>query len=73
PRPPNAFILFRRDYVEKHKGENTVSDPKEKTLSKRAGEAWKALSADGKKPWFEKAKLEAMSHAAANPNYVYRP
>ncbi|KAH9890534.1 hypothetical protein C8Q73DRAFT_792979 [Cubamyces lactineus] len=73
PRPPNAFILFRRDYVEKHKGENSVSDPKEKTLSKRAGDAWKALTADDKKPWFEKAKVEAMKHAAANPNYVYRP
>ncbi|KAI0648402.1 hypothetical protein C8Q79DRAFT_1008729 [Trametes meyenii] len=76
PRPPNAFILFRRDYVERHKGENTLADtkePKEKTLSKRAGEAWKELDAVGKGPWFEKAKVEAQKHAEANPNYVYRP
>ncbi|KAI9059775.1 HMG-box [Trametes sanguinea] len=73
PRPPNAFILFRRDYVEKHKGEGAVSDPKDKTLSKRAGDAWKALTEEDKKPWFELAKAAAVKHAAANPNYVYRP
>ncbi|CDO71880.1 hypothetical protein BN946_scf184940.g27 [Trametes cinnabarina] len=73
PRPPNAFILFRCDYVEKHKGEHDASDPESKTLSKRAGDAWKALSESDKKPWFELSKEEAMKHAAANPNYVYRP
>ncbi|KAI0628782.1 high mobility group box domain-containing protein, partial [Trametes polyzona] len=73
PRPPNAFILFRRDYVEKHKGENVVPDKKEKTLSKRASLAWHTLSDEEKKPWYEQAKLEALKHAQANPGYVFRP
>lgn len=73
PRPPNAFILFRRDYVTKHKGEHDLSDNKEKTLSKRAGEAWRSLSLDEKEPWFVRAKDEALCHASAYPNYVFRP
>ncbi|KAI0781485.1 hypothetical protein BD413DRAFT_608618 [Trametes elegans] len=77
PRPPNAFILFRNDYVLQHQGErpvaNSKGNPKEKTLSKRAGEAWKALSPESKKPWYERAKIKARDHAAANPQYVFRP
>ncbi|KAH9857524.1 hypothetical protein C2E23DRAFT_278656 [Lenzites betulinus] len=75
PRPPNAFILFRRDYVNRHKGENIVAETKQqqKTLSKRASDAWKSAEDDERQVWYEKAKLEALKHAAAHPDYVFRP
>ncbi|RPD59314.1 hypothetical protein L226DRAFT_614133 [Lentinus tigrinus ALCF2SS1-7] len=72
PRPPNAFILFRRDFVEKHKGQN-LSSAEKKTLSKRAGEAWRALTTDEQKAYFDAAKAEADEHLRRNPGYQFRP
>ncbi|KAI0737983.1 high mobility group box domain-containing protein, partial [Daedaleopsis nitida] len=72
PRPPNAFILFRRDFVEQHKGENILS-PDKSTLSKRAGEAWGALPKADKTRYFDAAKAEADEHLRRNPGYQFRP
>ncbi|KAG6909589.1 hypothetical protein DXG01_016628 [Tephrocybe rancida] len=78
-RPRNAFIIFRCDYSRKHTKEGkrvrrppgTVST--EKTLSKRAGEAWRLLSAQERKPYEERAEQEKEQHARMHPNYRYRP
>ena len=72
PRPPNAFILFRRDFVERNKGQN-LSSAEKKTLSKRAGDAWRALTNDEQKAYFDAAKLEADEHLRRNPGYQFRP
>ncbi|KAI0696553.1 hypothetical protein C8T65DRAFT_663474 [Cerioporus squamosus] len=72
PRPPNAFILFRRDFVEKNKGQN-VSSADKKTHSKRAGEAWRALTTEEQKAYFDAAKVEADDHLRRNPGYQFRP
>ena len=72
PRPPNAFILFRRHYVNEHKGEADNSNEKT-TLSHRAGVAWKSLSSEEQKEWFEAAKAEAAEHLKRNPDYAFRP
>ena len=71
PRPPNAFILFRRDFVEYHKGEHLTTE--KTTLSKRAGDAWRALTTDQQKRYFDLAKLEADEHLRRNPGYQFRP
>ncbi|RDX52899.1 hypothetical protein OH76DRAFT_133482 [Lentinus brumalis] len=72
PRPPNAFILFRRDFVEKNKGLN-LSSAEKKTLSKRAGEAWRALTTEEQRAYFDAAKSEADEHLRRNPGYQFRP
>ncbi|EJF62727.1 high mobility group box domain-containing protein, partial [Dichomitus squalens] len=72
PRPPNAFILFRRTYAEKHKGEE-VQLPEKLTLSKRASAAWRSLTPQEKRPWYDAAKEGAAEHMRRNPNYVYKP
>ncbi len=71
PRPPNAFILFRREFVERHKGEQLSTE--KITLSKRAGQAWRSLTTDEQKRYFDLAKIEADEHLRRNPGYQFRP
>lgn len=74
PRPPNAFIIFRVEYSRKHAQANRDRAPTpEKTLSKRAAEAWKALSAQEKAPYKQRAEQERLDHAEKHPHYRYRP
>ena len=72
PRPPNAFILFRREYAERHKGEE-VQSPEKTTLSKRAGKAWHSLTAGEQKVWYDEAKERAEDHQRQNPGYIFKP
>nr|VWO95442.1 Potential ABC transporter [Ganoderma boninense] len=72
PRPPNAFILFRREYAERHKGEELQS-PEKTTLSKRAGKAWHSLTSDEQKVWYDAAKQQAEDHQRLNPGYIFKP
>ncbi|KAF8920231.1 hypothetical protein CPB85DRAFT_619444 [Mucidula mucida] len=79
PRPPNPFILFRNDYTRKHaRGgpkirRNAHSGPLEDSHSKRAGQAWRALTAEEKQPWQHLAKKAGEEHAKMYPDYRYRP
>ncbi|TEB31411.1 hypothetical protein FA13DRAFT_1585038, partial [Coprinellus micaceus] len=79
-RPRNEFILFRCDYVRKHTKEGgnkrsrrTPGQEAEKTLSKLAAEAWRALSNGDRAYWREQANLERNDHARKYPDYRYRP
>ncbi|KAG2748302.1 hypothetical protein P692DRAFT_20874598 [Suillus brevipes Sb2] len=81
PRPRNAFIIFRCEYSRKHsqaaqEGEED-SEPSNpttaKTLSKRAAEAWKQLSASEKDAYKVLADKEREEHARLYPNYRFRP
>lgn len=110
PRPPNAFILFRIDYVRKHaranrsggeaskelpsgqEGKAAEGSPSgqagkaaegspsgqadkasEGTLSKRAGEAWRELSAAERKLYKRRADAAGRVHAVIYPDYKYQP
>ncbi|OBZ75511.1 hypothetical protein A0H81_04882 [Grifola frondosa] len=76
PRPPNAFILFRARYSQKHArttGEPGRAHANEKSLSKRAAEAWKKLSPEEKEPYKTEAERERQEHARRHPNYRYKP
>ncbi|KAH0584573.1 hypothetical protein H2248_010106 [Termitomyces sp. 'cryptogamus'] len=78
PRPRNAFIFFRCDYtrihtkpgkrVRRRPGTNT-----EKTLSKRAAEAWHQLPEEEKNHWRELSEREKEEHARLHPNYRFCP
>ncbi|KAF5324629.1 hypothetical protein D9611_004141 [Ephemerocybe angulata] len=79
-RPRNEFILFRCDYVRKHTKEGgnkrtrrAPGQEAEKTLSKLAAEAWRALPSEERVYWREQANLERNDHARKYPDYRYRP
>ncbi|TFK35697.1 high mobility group box domain-containing protein, partial [Crucibulum laeve] len=70
PRPRNAFILFRCDFVRQEKLPATV-EKDHRNISRIAGKVWKALSEEQKAPWVEMAKREKENHYAMNPGYKY--
>lgn len=77
PRPRNAFIIFRCEYSRKHARD--PSDPSDrssrcdKTLSKRAGEEWRRLSAAEREQYKVLAEQEKVTHALQNPDYRFKP
>jgi hypothetical protein len=77
PRPKNAFIIFRCHSIPKlhsnqRSGCNRPPTP-EKTLSKRAGAAWRELSEDEKQVYRDMAELERLEHQKKYPGYRYQP
>lgn len=70
PRPRNAFIIFRSQYVKLH-----MNDDKERQneLSKVVGRVWQSMSAVEKAPFCELACLEKDNHVAMYPDYVFAP
>ncbi|TFY72524.1 hypothetical protein EVG20_g476 [Dentipellis fragilis] len=78
PRPRNAFIIFRCDYAREHARDVVVSSPSssipsDKTLSKRAAEAWKRLPVEQKEEYKGRAEREKDEHARQNPHYRFKP
>lgn len=79
PRPRNAFIIFRCEYSREHaqSAQGSQNDPDSdtsvKTLSKRAAEAWKQLSASERERYKILADREREEHARLYPNYRFRP
>ncbi|KAG1736919.1 uncharacterized protein EDB91DRAFT_1141633 [Suillus paluster] len=80
PRPRNAFIIFRCEYSRTHSqaaqdGDEELEpqNPTAKTLSKRAAEAWKQLSASEKDHYKVLADKEREEHARLYPHYRFRP
>ena len=78
PRPRNAFIIFRCHFTEKYVasgGSERASDieKKPKSLSKRAGEAWKNETAETKLYYKRLANEERTRHRIEHPNYRFRP
>ncbi|KAF5382866.1 hypothetical protein D9757_007307 [Collybiopsis confluens] len=80
-RPRNAFIIFRCEYAKENargtqaggSGAHKRGVPVDKTMSKRAGEAWKALSKTELEYYKQLAEEEKKEHAIAHPDYRYRP
>lgn len=77
PRPRNAFIIFRCEYSRKHARDPSDSSDKpsrsDKTLSKRAGEEWRRLSAADREQYKILAEQEKAAHALQNPDYRFKP
>ncbi|KAJ3880911.1 hypothetical protein F5051DRAFT_479105 [Lentinula edodes] len=77
-RPRNAFIIFRCHYSKQNARNTGVGGkrglpPVDKTMSKRAGDAWKSLSKSRKNYYKQLADQEKKVHALAHPGYRYRP
>ncbi|KAJ3996773.1 hypothetical protein F5050DRAFT_1807467 [Lentinula boryana] len=69
PRPPNAFILFRSNFVRNVYKAGTL-EYNDLTLGEVISNQW-ALT--DQSFWYEKAKIEKERHQALYPNYQFRP
>lgn len=72
PRPRNAFILFRCDFVAQKKIPASV-EPDHRNISRIVGRIWKAMSDEDRRPWVEEAKKEREKHKRLYPEYRYSP
>ena len=72
PRPRNAFILFRCDFVAQKKIPASV-EPDHRNISRIVGRIWKAMSDEERRPWVEEARKEREKHKRLYPEYRYSP
>ncbi|KAJ6562654.1 hypothetical protein B0H19DRAFT_881298, partial [Mycena capillaripes] len=74
PRPRNAFICFRSEYVKAEKDLAAKSKTLDQTaLSCDAAEAWRKMSEAEKEPFRLIAADEKKAHALKYPDYRYAP
>ena len=71
PRPPNAFILFRTDWIKKNN--SLLNGTQKKHLSKVVGSLWRSLSKEEKLPWEKLAETCKAIHREQHPNYKFKP
>ncbi|KAF4612325.1 hypothetical protein D9613_004622 [Agrocybe pediades] len=72
PRPPNAFMLFRADFVRQKHVPGTI-ETSHTSLSKIIGTCWKQLPLEEKHIWEVKAKQAKAQHKNQFPDYRFRP
>jgi hypothetical protein len=72
PRPPNAFMLFRADFVRQKHVPGSI-ETNHGSLSKIIGNCWRALPLEEKRVWEIKAKHAKAEHKQMYPNYRFRP
>ncbi|TFK23768.1 hypothetical protein FA15DRAFT_445387 [Coprinopsis marcescibilis] len=72
PRPPNAFMLFRADFVRQKHVPGSI-ETNHGSLSKIIGNCWRNLPLEEKKVWEQRAKHEKAAHKIQYPNYRFRP
>ncbi|KAL4072391.1 hypothetical protein V8B97DRAFT_1870461 [Scleroderma yunnanense] len=72
PRPPNAFMLFRADFVRQKHVPGSI-ETNHGSLSKIIGNCWRALPLEEKRVWEIRAKKAKEEHSAMYPGYRFRP
>ncbi|KAL4251413.1 SOX/SOX-like transcription factor [Abortiporus biennis] len=72
PRPPNAFMLFRADFVRQKHVPGSI-ETNHGSLSKIIGTCWRQLPLEEKRVWESKAKKAKAEHREKYPNYRFRP
>lgn len=72
PRPPNAFMLFRADFVKQKHVPGSI-ETTHSTLSKIIGTCWRALALEEKRVWEHRAKVAKAEHKTKYPHYRFRP
>ncbi|KAG6336085.1 hypothetical protein ID866_3011 [Astraeus odoratus] len=71
PRPRNAFILFRCDFV--HQRKVSPAEEEDNNISRMAGALWNQMTPEEKLPWARMAEKEREIHAVLYPTYKYAP
>lgn len=66
PRPRNAYMMYRGDFVVQHRGK--CSD-----IGKLSSIVWKTLTEGEQAPWYAVANVEKREHKRRFPSYVFRP
>ncbi|RPD60375.1 hypothetical protein L226DRAFT_547559 [Lentinus tigrinus ALCF2SS1-7] len=72
PRPPNAFMLFRANFVRQKHVPGSI-ETNHGSLSKIIGNCWRALPLEEKRHWEHEAKKAKAAHREKWPNYRFRP
>lgn len=72
PRPPNQFMLFRKDYVSRNPKSFTGSSH-QLDINPDVSTAWQKLDLSGKEIWKKKAEEEKERHKLLYPGYKYHP
>ncbi|THV03719.1 HMG-box, partial [Dendrothele bispora CBS 962.96] len=72
PRPPNAFMLFRADFVRQKHVPGSV-ETNHGSLSKIIGSCWRSLPPKDKQHWEILARKEKQAHKERWPDYKFRP
>ncbi|KAK1233104.1 hypothetical protein PQX77_003744 [Marasmius sp. AFHP31] len=72
PRPPNAFMLFRADFVRQKHVPGTI-EANHGSLSRIIGNCWRSLPAQDKRVWEVRAKHAKELHKKEFPNYKFKP
>ncbi|PPQ76969.1 hypothetical protein CVT24_009404 [Panaeolus cyanescens] len=72
PRPPNAFMLFRADFVKQKHVPGSI-ETNHGSLSKIIGTCWHNLPDSERRVWQNRAKIEKAKHKAQYPDYRFRP
>ncbi|KAF9654053.1 hypothetical protein BDM02DRAFT_3107285 [Thelephora ganbajun] len=75
-RPRNAFIIFRCEYTQQYLangGSERAPDVGNKSLSKRAGEAWRSAKPETRRYYKKLADEEGARHRIDHPGYRFRP
>ncbi|KAG7443674.1 uncharacterized protein BT62DRAFT_934905 [Guyanagaster necrorhizus] len=72
PRPANAFMLFRADFVRQKHVPGSI-ETNHGSLSKIIGSIWHGLPLHEKKKWDTRARQEKARHKKQYPDYQFRP
>ncbi|VDB98125.1 unnamed protein product [Peniophora sp. CBMAI 1063] len=72
PRPRNAFIIFRCDFVAARLIP-AHTENNHRNISRYAGFVWSQLSTAQRTPWTTRADEEKRRHKARYPDYRYNP
>ncbi|KAK0202871.1 hypothetical protein DFS33DRAFT_1385227 [Desarmillaria ectypa] len=72
PRPANAFMLFRADFVRQKHVPGSI-ETNHGSLSKIIGSIWHGLPLNEKKKWEARARQEKARHKRQYPDYQFRP
>ncbi|KAH9475097.1 HMG-box protein STE11 [Psilocybe cubensis] len=70
PRPRNAFILFRCDFVRQKRIPESVEND-HRNISRIIGRIWNQMSEEQQKPWQKMAAQEKINHHKIYPDYRF--
>ena len=70
PRPRNAFILFRCDFVRQKKIPTQV-EKDHRNISRIVGKIWRQMSDEQREPWVLMADGEKMAHSKLYPTFRF--
>ncbi|KAF4623179.1 hypothetical protein D9613_002018 [Agrocybe pediades] len=71
-RPRNAFMIFRSDFLQSRKIDQSIEHD-HRHVSRIVGHCWRMLSEQEKQTWYYKAEMEKLEHIKKYPNYRYSP